>query len=89
MKPNTSNTLEAMPPEKDDDAMTNIRLPRDWLARADALVPKLDRDEEVRAVARPSRSTVLRIAVLVGIKALEKKYGAEIEAEKPKPRTKR
>lgn len=70
--------------EKDEDVVSNVRLPRDWLARADALVEHLEKDEAVRSIARPSRSTVLRIAVIEGLKVLEAKYLATTSRTKGK-----
>lgn len=64
-----------VPPEQDDDVVVNVRLPRDWLARADELVAALEKADDVRAYGRVSRSMVLRLAVLEGIKVLETKHG--------------
>jgi hypothetical protein len=72
-----------------DDPVINVRVPREWLARADGLVPALAQDEAVRSIARPSRSTVFRLAVLRGIEALEHEYGTsttETAPAKPKAR---
>jgi hypothetical protein len=68
---------KARQPERSDDEVVNVRVPREWLARADALVSVLEGIEQVRAYARPSRSMVLRLAVLRGIEALEREHGAE------------
>jgi hypothetical protein len=70
-------TVASMATEKDDDVVANVRLPRDWLARADQLVTHLEKREEVRAYGRVSRSMVLRLAVLRGIEALESEYSGE------------
>lgn len=77
---NERSTLTGMATDKDDDMTVNVRLPRDWLARADALVGALEKLEDVRAYGRVSRSMVLRLAVLEGIKVLELKHGFPLAA---------
>jgi hypothetical protein len=66
----------------DDDPIVTTRVPREWLARADALAEVLTQVEEVRVFGRPSRSTVVRMALLRGLEMLEKTYGT---ATSPKP----
>jgi hypothetical protein len=60
---------------------TQLRLPRDLLERAEALVPVLADDPEVRALGRLTKTAVLRLAVLHGLEALEKRYRRSAEAK--------
>ena len=53
---------------------SSLRLPADLLSRADVLRPLVAQDEELRAFGRVSRSSVLRLAVLKGLEALEAQY---------------
>ena len=55
------------------DIGTSIRLPRDFLDRADALVPRLDRVPEYAALGSMNRSRVLRLAILKGLEVLEQR----------------
>jgi hypothetical protein len=56
--------------------LLTFRVPGDLVRRADALLPALERDAETATVAgRVSRSTVLRIALAEGLRALERKHG--------------
>jgi hypothetical protein len=52
---------------------TQLRLPRDGLERAEALVPLLAQHPEFRALGRLSKATVLRLAVLHGLEVLEQR----------------
>lgn len=61
--------------KSDGDVVVNVRLPEGWVERADALVEALAADDEVLALATPSRSTVLRLAVLRGLAQLESERG--------------
>ena len=59
-----------------NDAATQLRLPAEALARAEALIPALEAEPMLQAVGRGvSRSSVLRLAVLRGLDSLEKEYG--------------
>jgi len=62
--------------EEDMEKPTTLRLPEDLLERADALVPAIASAGEYQAV-RISRSTVLRLALLRGLVALEAEYPAK------------
>ncbi len=63
---------ETMP----NDAAINLRVPKDVLSRADALMPALAQDPMLQAAGRGvSRSVVLRLAVLRGLDSLEAEYG--------------
>jgi predicted transcriptional regulator len=66
-----------------DPTPLSIRVTADVLARLDALAAAIARDPETAATISPtgevSRSFVVRLALLEGIKALEKRFP-------PKPR---
>jgi hypothetical protein len=53
---------------------TQIRLTRDLLKRADALIEVMVADPEVRALGMPTRTAVLRLAIARGLKDLERQY---------------
>jgi hypothetical protein len=53
---------------------TQLRLPRDLLRRAEALVPVLAEDPELRALGRMTKTAVLRLALVHGLEALEQRY---------------
>ncbi|MDB4989189.1 MAG: hypothetical protein JWN04_4367 [Myxococcaceae bacterium] len=67
----SEDTVVQMAAESDDDVVVNLRLPRTWLTRVDALVPLLEKREEARASGVVSRSTILRLMLLRGMGALE------------------
>jgi len=70
-----------------NDAATQLRLPSDALARAEALIPALAKDPMLRAAGRGvSRSVVLRLAVLRGLDSLEAEYGPATKAGKSSKR---
>src|SRR5919109_437958 len=71
----TMETLMVEPFEKP----TQLRLPRELLERAEALVPVLAEDPEVRALGRMTKTAVLRLAVLHGLEALGKRYRRSTE----------
>jgi hypothetical protein len=52
------------------DAQTALRLPGDFLARADRLCAKIGKDPMMRV----TRSTVLKMAIGRGLDALEQEY---------------
>jgi hypothetical protein len=54
-----------------DAAIVTLRIPSSLLERADALLESLAENEEALVLGRPSRSIVLRLAVLRGIEQLE------------------
>lgn len=58
-----------------NETPTTIRLPAEVLTRAEALVEVLQADPEAVKWGRISRSTVLRLAVVEGLKVLEQKHG--------------
>jgi hypothetical protein len=53
---------------------TQLRLTRDLLERADALIEVMAADPEVHALGRPTRTAVLRLAIARGLKDLEHQY---------------
>jgi hypothetical protein len=53
---------------------TQLRLTRDLLERADALIAVMAADPEVRALGMPTRTAVLRLAIARGLKDLERQY---------------
>ncbi len=61
-------------PER-SETPTTIRLPAEVLARAEDLVEVLQADPEAIKWGRISRSTVLRLAVVEGLKVLERRHG--------------
>ena len=54
----------------DDETLTSLRLPTSLLDRAAALVDDLKQQPQF-SVQRVSRSTVIRLALLLGLDALE------------------
>lgn len=59
---------------------TQLRLTRDLLERADALIEVMAADPEVRALGMPTRTAVLRLAIARGLKDLERQYQAQTPA---------
>jgi hypothetical protein len=55
-------------------AQTALRLPADILRRADALIPALSRTPTFAALGRVTRSTVLKLALMHGLDALEQEH---------------
>ena len=53
---------------------TALRLPVTYLERADQLVELLARDPIISGFGQVTRSTVLRVALGLGLDALEEKY---------------
>ena len=66
----------------DDETLTSLRLPRSLLDRADALIALLKKRPEF-AVQRITRSTVLRLALMRGLDALEADHP---KSSGPRPR---
>jgi hypothetical protein len=58
-----------------DEVPTSVRLPREFLTRLDALVPKLEKVPTVAALGPLTRSKVLRLALARGIEVLETEHG--------------
>lgn len=57
------------------DAQTAMRIPADFIRRADALLARISKqDPEVLGFGRASRSQVFRIALNMGLKQLEERY---------------
>jgi len=67
-------------PDLEDETMTerpleSVRLPADLMARAEALVPLMEKDPELSAFGRVSKSAVVRLALHRGLANLEEQYG--------------
>lgn len=63
-----------------DDAKP-LRVPPELFERADALIEAVQRDPEMRAmIGRMSASAILRIALVHGLRALERRYGRAEQA---------
>lgn len=60
--------------KKKETAPTPLRLTPELLARAEALVPVLSNVPSVASFGRVTRSTVLRLALYMGLEDLEKAY---------------
>ena len=58
---------------KQAESVVSLRLANDMLKRADRLIPKLAQTD-LAAAGAMSRSTVLRLAIMRGLDALEKEY---------------
>ena len=56
------------------DKQTGIRVPEEWLERADALVPKVAADPKYEAFGKVKRATVLRMAIGAGLRVIELEY---------------
>jgi hypothetical protein len=68
---------------------THLPLTQDLLERVDALIAVMALDPEVRALGRPTRTTVLRVALACGLRDLERQYQppAPAHASEFHPRT--
>jgi len=53
-----------------------LRVSKDILSGVDHLIPKIQTDPELAAWGRVTRSSVIRLAILHGLKVLQEKYGA-------------
>jgi len=56
------------------DARVSIRVPREVLRRAEGLRPRIARDRSVAMLGKVTQSTVLKLALLRGLDALEAEY---------------
>jgi hypothetical protein len=56
------------------DARVSIRVPRDVLKRTEGLRPKIAKDRSVAMLGKVTQSTVLKLALLRGLEALEQEY---------------
>ncbi len=61
-------TLEALMPERRD---TPVRIPLPLIARADALIDPMEDRLELLAWSRPSRASIIRKALAIGLDNLE------------------
>lgn len=58
-----------------DEVPTSVRLPREFVKRLDALVPRLEKVPTFAALGPLTRSKVLRLALARGIEVLEAEHG--------------
>ena len=58
-----------------DEVPTSVRLPRDFVKRLDALVPRLEKVPTLAALGPLTRSKALRLALARGIEVLEAEHG--------------
>lgn len=56
-----------------------VRIPLVLMERAERLIPHLRRDPDMGGVVRASASAVVRLALLQGLDALERKWGVSEE----------
>lgn len=56
------------------DQPISMRLPTEVLERLDALLQYAEKDPEITIFQKPTRSSMLRLAVLRGVEVLEKQY---------------
>ncbi|HQH71124.1 MAG TPA: hypothetical protein PK360_03490 [bacterium] len=63
-------------PKKLDELMV-VRVPQDTVKRADDLVPFFMNDEHYQGIAKISRSMILRLALLEGLRTFEKRYARQ------------
>jgi hypothetical protein len=64
-----------VPRPKTDTLQLAVRIPKAWLARLDALVPKI-----AQAGVQTTRTDAIRAALAIGPDALEAKLSAESKA---------
>lgn len=57
-----------------NEVSTSLRLPEDFVKRADALIKRLGAVPEFAALGDVSRSKVLRLAIAKGLAALEAEH---------------
>jgi hypothetical protein len=56
------------------DVRLSLRVPRDLNRRVESLVPKIAKDRAVATFGKVTQSTVLKLALLRGLDALEQEY---------------
>ena len=56
------------------DVRLSLRVPRDLAKRVDSLQPKIAKDRAVATLGKLTSSTVLKLALLRGLDALEAEY---------------
>ena len=57
-----------------NDIQITIRVPEQLVKRAEKLVKAVEKDPDLRTFGRPSKSSVMRLALLYGLNALDRKY---------------
>ena len=60
------------------ESQISLRLPKSLLERLEALVPHLEGDPSMGAWGKPTRSVMIRMAIMKGIEALEDQYGISL-----------
>lgn len=67
------------------DMPVSLRIPASLLEAADALIPVLGEDPEIRAIlgGPPPRAAVLRLALVAGLDALRRRYAADSSPGSP------
>lgn len=67
-------------PENDGTVITNVRVPKELLDRVDALLPRVRADPELRILlGRVSRASVVKLALVEGLRVLARKLPREPE----------
>lgn len=56
------------------DVRLSLRVPRELVKRVDGLQPKIARDRAIATLGKVTQSTVLKLALLRGLEALEAEY---------------
>jgi hypothetical protein len=56
------------------DARVSIRVPREVMKRAEGLRPRIAKDRSVAMLGKVTQSTVLKLALMRGLDALEREY---------------
>jgi len=54
--------------------LESVRLPGDMMARAEALIPAMQKDPELTAFGNVNKSSVVRLALHKGLTLLEEQY---------------
>lgn len=62
-----------------NEASTSLRLPEEFIKRADALAKRLRHVPELAATGDVNRSKVLRLAIAKGLAALEAEHPAPVQ----------
>jgi hypothetical protein len=68
---------------------TPIRLPVEYIERADNMLDAVAQDPDVNAVGRVTRASVLRMALAKGLKDMEYKYESKTKTQSSASRGRR
>ena len=71
------DTLSSVPRPKTDTLQLAVRIPKAWLARLDALIPKI-----AQPGVQTTRTDAIRAALALGLDALEGKLSADAKRRK-------